>query len=314
MRHKKKKDVINHFAIWSAVLVFVIVGLVGSQPPTQVQVTKKLNLVNVWPGVVRGIFRINTAAPYLIVLLPEEGRTPGSDFPVLIVPAGPFGYDDITPFAFLQGDKLPPVIPKSVPATPTDDENGDDADEGNFEEDNDWPPVIVLEWPPGWGWPGIFIWPPFDIPPWPAPLDPDKVREEDINEMLDNALRRAFEDKESPPEEDEEEDSIKLRLWTPRIPPNLPQWRDPREVPDLPPLPDPLPDDNRSGKDFRIPGLPRWEDVDPGTLPPPGWPLNEPWPPKEGFRLPERWRPKENGFHLGNWRFYIVPLLPPGSS
>lgn len=300
----------------SAVLVLAIVGLMGCSTP----VTKKPDLVEVWPNVVRSIFRIEAEAPYLIVLVPEEGRTAGSDFPALIVPAGPSGFDRFTPLAFLPDDKPPVGGPAQGPAAPADSEDNGDADEDNPEEGaeepeaedddegssfEDWPSVNELPWPPGSpDWPPIRPWPPAS-PPWPEPLDPDSVMEEDIDEMLDDALRRAFEDEEPPEEEEDgEEHPLEDRFWTPAIPPNLPSWWDPPEVPDIHPQPE-------DGPDLDFP-LPRWKDLEPDMLPPPDWPLGEPWPHDDSFRLPERWRPDEEGFRLGDWRIYIVPLPGDG--
>lgn len=294
----------------SSVLVLAIVGLTGCSSPG----TRNSDLLEVWPDVVRAIFRTEIKTPYLIVLRPDEGRTAGSDFPVLIVPAGPSGFDRFTPLAFLPDDDSPPVVPAPDPPAPDGPGDGNGEDEDNPEEGDDepeagddddtapaddWPPVDEFEWPP-------------PVPIWPPPLIGPPT-EDDIDEMLDDALRKAFEDAESPPEDDEgvdegdedgEEHPLEDRFWTPVIPPNLPSWWDPFEVPDVSPPPDDGPD-----FDFR---LPRWKDLEPGMLPPPGWPGGVPWLPDDGFRLPERWRPSSGGYRLRDWRIYIVPLSGNG--
>ena len=302
--------------LWQRVVLgLAILGLTGCAT----RVAEKPDLVDVWPNVVRGVFRLDTETPYLILLVPEEGRTAGSDFPALIVPAGPAGFDRFTPLAFLPEDEPPPQPP--APPNPggegadedspdeeaVEPEEGDDDTGSPFE---DWPSVNTLEWPPGGPeWPPVHPWPPVVTPPWP--VDPSSLTDEDIDEMLDDALRRAYEDEEPPEEEPEEGDDdedeehpLEDRLWTPSIPPGLPSWWDPLDVPDLSPEPDEEPD-----LDLR---LPRWKDLDPDMLPPPGWPPGVPWPPDDDYRLPERWRPDDGGFRLGGWRIYLVPLRDDG--
>lgn len=272
---------------------------------------RKLDLVAVWPDVVRGIFRAKTEIPSLIVLLPEEGRTVGSDFPALIVPAGPSGFDRFTPLAFLPNDTSPPDTPMPGPAAPGGSEISDDVYEDNPAEEaeepetddvnlgspfDDWPPVNPMPPPP--------LWPP-DVPSEGPTYD--SLTEEEVDEMLDDALHRVYGDEEPPAEEEEVEEDHPLedRFWTPVIPPNLPSWWDPLEVPDVSPQPDDGPT-----LDLR---LPRWKDLEPDMLRPPFWPPGEPWPPDDGLRLPEPWRPDEAGFHLGDWRIYIVPFSGDGN-
>lgn len=255
-----------------------------------------------WAQKTRDVFGNTTDSKHLILLIRVDQRGEMSRYsPMLVVPAGN-GFDNFAPLAFLPDDDEPQAGNNENEqdngnggeqpddgVEPENDQGGNDGEDG---ENNNGENNEATE-SPFEGWPE---------PTGPKPEDEDNEGEDEdddqINEELDDALRRAYQDEE-PDEienEDENENRFRFRLWTPRFPvPDRKWWDSETDLPDLD-----LPD-----FDFE---LPRWKDLEDDQERPPFWlPPGETWPPRD-YDLPDEWKPSDNGFKLGEWRVYIQPL------